>query len=94
MIRSSDASKVVVCDIHKKLTYLNYRGCFIISSLFIMNANKRRSVLTAQNADVAQTSMGVTYLRFMKCVNIGSELYMFTTDTFEHGQETSTFAFD
>ena len=38
-----------------------------IASLTI-NAYKRRSVLTAQNADVAQTTVGVTYLRSMKNV--------------------------
>jgi hypothetical protein len=32
----------------------------------IINAYKRRAVLTAQNADVAPTIVGVAYLRFMK----------------------------
>ena len=34
----------------------------------IINAYKRRSVLIAQNADVASTTVGVTYLRSMKHV--------------------------
>jgi len=32
----------------------------------IINAYKRRAVLTAQNADVAPTTVGVAYVRFMK----------------------------
>ena len=35
-----------------------------IASL-IIHAYKRRAVLNAQNADVAQTTVGVTYLRSM-----------------------------
>ena len=35
---------------------------------FIIHAYKRRSVLTAQNADAAQTTVGVTYLRSMENV--------------------------
>ena len=60
---------------------------------FIRNANKRRLVLSAQNADVAQTSVGVTYssIKLMKTRNV---LYMLTTDTFARGQKASTFAFD
>ena len=34
----------------------------------IISAYKRRSVLTAQNADAAQTTVGVTYLRSMENV--------------------------
>ena len=53
----------------------------------IQNEYKRRSVLTTKNADVAQTSVGVTYLRFMNCVGkTGNVLYMFTTNKFEHGK--------
>ena len=40
-----------------------------VASLNI-NAYTRRSVLTALNADVAPTTVGVTYLRFMENVNI------------------------
>ena len=36
--------------------------------------------MIAQNAGVAQTSVGVTYLNFMKCVKHGDMLYMCTTD--------------
>ena len=35
---------------------------------FTTNVYKRRSGLTAQNADVAPTTVGVTYLRFMENV--------------------------
>ena len=61
-------------------------------TMFIKNAYKRRSVLIAQNADVARTSVGVTYLSFMKCVKIRNVLYMLTTEPFVHGKQTSTFA--
>ena len=37
-------------------------------AVLIVNAYKRRAVLTAQNADVAPTIVGVPYLRFMKNV--------------------------
>ena len=37
-------------------------------AMLIINAYKRRTVLTAQNADAAPTIVGVTYLRFMKNV--------------------------
>ena len=55
----------------------------------IINAYKRRSVLIAQNADVAQASGGVTYLRFMKSDNTHTNVFMLTADTFVHGEETS-----
>ena len=38
-------------------------------AVLVINAYKRRAVLTAQNADVAPTTVDVTYLRFMKSVN-------------------------
>ena len=38
------------------------------SHLFIMNAYKRQAVLNAQDADVAQTALGLTYLRSMENV--------------------------
>ena len=61
----------------------------------IRNTDQRRSVLTAQNVDVAQTSVGVTYFRFMECVNTDNVIYMCTTDTFAHDNNTnSTYAFD
>ena len=37
-------------------------------AMLIINARKHRAVLTAHNADVAPTTVGVTYLRFMKNV--------------------------
>ena len=40
----------------------------VATASLVINAYKRRSALTAQNADVAPTTVGVTYLRFMKNV--------------------------
>ena len=54
---------------------------------FIAHAYKRRSVLSAQNADVAQTLVGVTYLRSKKMCKQTHVLYRFTTDTFVHGKQ-------
>ena len=38
----------------------------VAEALSIINAYKRRAVLIAQNSDVAPTTVGVAYLRFMK----------------------------
>ena len=58
------------------LTYMNSRGCFINRGapvlqwhfFPIIDAYICRSILTAQTSDVAQTLVGVTYLRFIRCV--------------------------
>ena len=54
------------------------------NKMLIIDAYKHRSVLNAQDADVAPTSVGVTYFRFMKCVKTINVLYMCTTNTFAH----------
>ena len=68
----------------------NSRGCFLDSGSLVLqwqeipirNAYKPKSVLTNQNADVAQTFVGVTYLGFIECVKTGNVLYMQITNTF------------
>ena len=60
-----------------------------IASL-IINAYKRPSVLTAQNADVAQTTMGKTNVRFM--TNMKIQTHVLTTNKSAHGNMTSLFA--
>ena len=55
----------------------------------MMNAYKRRSVLTAHNADVAPPTVGITYLRFMKNVKTNT---IGNTDTIAHSKDTLTFA--
>ena len=55
---------------------------------FIINAYKRRSVLNAQNADVAPTTVGVAHLRFIKMWKPTHVLYIFTTRTFAHVKTT------
>ena len=40
----------------------------------IRNDYKRKPVLTTQNTDVAQTSVGVAYLSFIECVKSGDEI--------------------
>ena len=55
-----------------------------IASL-IINAYKRRSILIAQNADLAPIIVAVTYLRFMKHVQIYTcALYANHTHTHTH----------
>ena len=51
-------------------------------AMSIINAYKRRAVLIAQNANVAPTTVGVTYLRFMKMRNPTHVLRILTKDTF------------
>ena len=58
------------------------------------NTYKLPSILPAQHADLAQTSVGITFLRFMKCVKkTWNVLYINTTDTFAPGQNNPGFAF-
>ena len=64
------------------------------NTFVIRNAYKLWLVLTARNAGVALTFVGVTYLRFMKSMKTHNcALSMVTTGTFAHCQNTSTFAF-
>ena len=56
-----------------------------IASL-IINAYKRRSVLTAQDADVALTTVGVAYLRFKKHVKSDTCALYPHHSTFAHGK--------
>ena len=51
------------------------------------------SNLTAQNADVAQTFVNTMYFDFMNLFTNWNVLYMLTTGTFAHSENTSTFAF-
>ena len=52
------------------------------NTICIRNAHKRRSASTAQNADVAQTLVGVTYLSFMRDVwRPSNMLYMCSPQT-------------
>ena len=60
----------------------------------IKNANARPYVLTAENAGVAQATVGTTYLCCMTLLKHGNMLYMLTTNTFVHAQNTSVFAFN
>ena len=54
----------------------------------VINAYKHRSVLTAQDADVAQTTVDVTYVRFTENIKTQTHvLNMLTTDTLEHSNK-------
>ena len=60
----------------------------------IKNVDERAYVLTAQNADVAQTIVNKTYFDFINLLANRIVLYMFTTGTFAHAQNNTTFEFD
>ena len=57
---------------------------------FIIHAYKCRAVLNAQNADVAQNTVGVTHLRFYEYVKTDIwHLVMLQTDTCVHGRQNT-----
>ena len=62
-----------------------------IASL-IIHAYKRRAVLNAQDAGIAQTNVGVTYLRYMKNVKTGTCPLDAHHRHLAHGKKTQLFA--
>ena len=61
--------------------------------MIIKQAHERAQILTAHNASVAQTSVGVEYFSFMKTLEMHNVRYRITTSTFAHAQTSLKCAF-
>ena len=59
----------------------------------IQTTYERRHILTALNATVAQTIVGIDYYNFIEIMGKYNVLDMLTTDTFAHAQQSSACAF-
>ena len=59
----------------------------------IKTTDARLHMLTAQNATVAQTIVGINDLNCMKMMKTHNVLHMSTTGTFAHAQQSTTCAF-
>ena len=53
----------------------------------IKTINERPHILTAQNASVSQTSVGIDYCNFVKVLAKRNVLHMLTTSTFVHAHQ-------
>ena len=62
-------------------------------TITIQTTYERPHMLSAQNATVAQTIVGIHDLNYMKMMKTHKVVHMLTTGTFAHAQKSATCAF-